>query len=145
MGLPAMTLRTVANVRDLEKLNLQLPQTRISTHHLFHAGMYARSIIIPEGVLLTGALIKRATILILSGDATVATGEDAPRLTGYHVLPASAHRKQAFLAHADTHLTMLFPTAAQDVRSAEDEFTDEGDLLFSRNGENIVNVTGEAS
>jgi hypothetical protein len=105
--------------------------------------MYARSITIPAGVLLTGALIKRATLIIFNGDATVATGEESIRLTGYHVLPASAHRKQAFLAHADTQMTMLFPTQAKDVHAAEQEFTDEADQLFSRKWENVVRITGE--
>lgn len=135
----------VAKVRAFEALNLAREQTPITTYHLFHAGMYARTITIPEGVVLTGALIKRATVLIVSGDVTISTGDDAFRLTGYHVLPASAYRKQAFVAHTDTHLTMLFPTDIEDVRAAEEEFTDEPDLLFSRAGENVVNITGEKS
>lgn len=141
--IPASSNEALAKIRALERLNLQLPQTPITTHHLIHAGMYARTITIPAGVVLTGALIKRATILIVNGEATVATGEDSKRLVGYHVLAASAHRKQAFLAHTDTQLTMLFPTNAKDVSTAEAEFTDEADLLFSRHGENVTNITGE--
>jgi hypothetical protein len=140
--IPAMNDAAVERVRAMERIARKLPQTPITTYHLIHAGMYARTITIPAGVVLTGALIKRATILILSGDATVTIGAGVVRVTGYHVLAASAQRKQAFLAHADTNLTMLFPTAAQDVRAAEEEFTDEADLLFSRHGENVINITG---
>jgi hypothetical protein len=142
-SLPAMTDEAVNNVRALEAISRQFEQKPIATYHLIHAGLYARTITIPAGTLLTGALIKRATILILSGDATVSTGADSLRLAGYHVLPASAHRKQVFLAHTDTQLTMLFPTKTTDICIAEDEFTDEADLLFSRHGENIINVTYE--
>lgn len=131
----------VDRIRNLEALCLEREQTPIVTHHLIHAGMYARTITIPAGIVLTGALIKRATILILNGDATMATGEDNVRLTGYHVLSAGAHRKQAFLAHADTQLTMLFPTAARDILTAEAEFTDEADRLISRHCENVVTIT----
>jgi hypothetical protein len=146
MNLPAIRPSSevaLAKIYALEHINAQVPQIPCSTHHLFHAGMYARTITIPAGSLLTGALIKLATILIVNGDATVATGDSSMRLAGYHVIPASAHRKQAFIAHSDTQLTMIFATAAKDVHAAEAEFTNEADLLFSRHGENVVNITGE--
>lgn len=139
-----MSAAAIDRVRALEHENALQPQTPIATHHLFHAGLYARTITIPEGVVLTGALIKRATVLILNGDASVATGDEAAiRFTGYNVLPASPNRKQAFVAHSDTQLTMLFATDAQDVAEAEEQFTDEADLLFSRRGENFITITGE--
>jgi hypothetical protein len=64
---------------------------------------------------------------------------------GYAVLPASAGRKQAFVAQADTRLTMVFPTSAKTVEQAEREFTDEIYLLGSRHGAaaNHVVITGE--
>jgi GNAT superfamily N-acetyltransferase len=138
-----MTAAAVDKVRALERQNAQLEQVPIATAHLIHAGLYARSIMLPAGVVLTGALIKRATVLILDGDVTLNMGETVIRLSGYYVVPASAHRKQVFLAHADTHMTMLFPTIAKDVRTVEGELTDEADLLFSRNGENFITITGE--
>lgn len=143
MALPASSPRQLGMVYELERVNSRLPQVPIATHHLLHAGMYHRTITIPAGVRLTGALIKRATTLTLSGDATFTAGDGLVRLTGYHVIPASAHRKQAFYAHADTSLTMSFPTKAQTVREAEEEFTDEHEMLFSRRGENITSITGE--
>jgi hypothetical protein len=138
-----MTVAAINKVRALEKQLLQCKQEPVTTYHLIHAGMYARTITIPAGLVLTGALIKRATILILNGDAVVGTGESTLHLAGYHVIPASANRKQAFHALADTQLTMLFPTTAENTKDAEEEFTDEVDLLFSRYGENVINITGE--
>lgn len=131
-------------VRAFEQANLARPQVPITTHHLLHAGLYARTITIPDGVVLTGALIKIATVLVLSGDAILNRGDQGQRFTGYHVIPASAHRKQAILAMADTHLTMLFQTDAKRVEDAEAQFTDEADLLFSRRGENVIIITGES-
>jgi len=100
--------------------------------HSLHAGLYARTARIPAGVVVTGAEIKLATVLVLSGDATVYTGDGEIRLTGYHVIEASAGRKSAFLAHADTALTMLFASQARSVDEAEREFTNEFDALASR-------------
>ena len=64
-------------------------------------------------------------------------------LIGYHVLPAAAGRKQAFLALADTDLTMLFATDARDIATAEGQFTTEPERLMSRAPDaiNIVTIT----
>lgn len=130
--IPAMSDTAIGRVRDLETEAAKQPQTSIDTHHAFHAGLYARTIRIPASVMITGALIKVATTLIVSGDAIMYTESGSARLTGYYVLAARAHRKQAFLALTDTYLTMLFATEAKTVAEAEAEFTDEADLLMSR-------------
>ncbi|MFU2088159.1 hypothetical protein ACLQ84_23620 [Bordetella bronchiseptica] len=142
--LPAMSAEAIDRVRRLEGALAELPQVEIPTAHLFHAGVYARTIRIPAGVALTGALIKVSTVLVFSGHATVFIGGEAVELHGYHVIPASAGRKQAFVAHADTDLTMLFPSEARSVAEAEAEFTDEADLLLShQQGAETITFTGE--
>lgn len=143
--IPPMSLESIGKVRQLEAITQQLPQVDIATDHVLHGGMYARTICIPAGVVLTGAFIKIPTLLIFNGDATVNAGDDAMTLSGYHVIPASKHRRQAFLAHEDTYLTMLFPTSAITVEEAEDEFTNEAHLLFSRKSDavNHIRITGE--
>lgn len=142
-SIPAMSTQAIERVRALECAVRELPQAQIATHHVIHGGMYARTIRIPAGVVLTGVLIKVATVVIVSGDVLVATEGEPMRLVGYHVLPASAGRKQAFIANADTDLTMIFPSRAEDIAAAEEEFTDEVDQLFSRHGENTITITGE--
>lgn len=143
--IPAMTHVAIDNVRQLEAAVLKVPQTKIPTDHVFHAGVYARTIMIPAGVVLTGALIKKATLLILSGDAVVYVGDNAKEVLGYHVFAASANRKQAFVARSDTYLTMVFATDLQTVDEVEDAFTDEAEFLFSRKEDAVNNilVTGE--
>lgn len=140
---PASSADFLAAIRKLEAHVAEQPQVDIATHHVLHGGMYARTICIPAGVVLTGAQIKVATMLIVSGHVRVTVGNDVSDIAGYHVLAASAHRKQAFLAIEDTQLTMLFPTSAATVEDAEREFTDEHDKLFSRAGRNSVLITGE--
>jgi hypothetical protein len=137
----------IEKVRGLEKHLLNFPQVEIPTEHVIHAGLYARTIRIPAGVAATGVLIKTATVLIISGDCTLYVGGGNRRLQGYHVVPAGAGRKQACLAHADTFVTMLFPTDATTVADAEEQFTDETDFLQSRqrDGLNTIHITGEAS
>ncbi len=143
--IPAMTDEAVAKVYALEAYTTQMPQIRIDTEHVLHAGVYARTIAIPAGVLLTGALIKCATILIVYGDVCVYIDGEAHNMTGYNVLAASAHRKQAFVAKSDTYLTMIFASKADSVARAEEEFTDEPHLLMSRadGAINSTMITGE--
>ena len=143
--IPAMTAQAIDKVRELEAITRDLPQVEIATDHVLHGGMYARTICIPAGVVLTGVFIRVPTLLVFDGNATVNSGDEAATLVGYHVLAASAHRRQAFLAHADTRLTMVFATQAKTVAEAEDEFTDEAHLLFSRKpgAVNRINITGE--
>ncbi len=138
--IPAMSESAIDLVRQLETEVLKAPQIDMPTQHVLHAGVYARTICLPADGVLTGALIKIATTLIVSGDTTVFTDDGLVRLTGYNVLLASAGRKQAFVAHADTHITMLFATRARTVQEAEEEFTDEHQLLMSRHCPNEVRI-----
>lgn len=132
-AIQAMSPAAIARVGELEARSATLPQVEIATHHVLQAGIYARTILVPADTLLTGALVEIETIVIVNGDCTVALGDGrTERLTGYHVLPADGGRKQAYLAHADTWLTMLFATSVTSVEAAEDAFTAEAHKLMSR-------------
>jgi hypothetical protein len=143
--IPAMSSDAIAKVNCLAEISRQCEQENIETHHAIHGGMYARTISIKEGVMLTGALIKVPTILVINGDVTVFADNESFRLTGFHAIPASANRKQAFIAHADTAMTMIFKSDATTVHEAENEFTDEADALMSRDeqAKNFIIITGE--
>lgn len=143
---PAMNESALELVRRFEKMALALPQIGIPTEHLIHAGMYARTIFMPKDSLVTGTLIKIATIVIMAGDTLWYVGEDAPvRHTGYKVVPASPGRKQVVIALADSNITMLSVYDGDTLEGAERNFTDEYDLLGSHNDmqENRVLITGE--
>lgn len=128
----AMSQQSIENVREFERRLLAMPQVEIKTEHAFHAGMYARTIKIPACCALSGAEVTVDTVLILSGHVTMAVDGGSVELDGYHVIQASAQRKQAFIAHSDTYLTMIFPTSALTVEEAENEFTNEPHMLGSR-------------
>lgn len=143
--IPAMSSSAIAKVEALADYSRQFKQEEIETHHVIHGGMYARTITIKAGDMLTGALVKIPTMLVISGDVTVFADNESFRIKGFHSIPASAHRRQAFIAHEDTTMTMLFPTKASTVAQAEDEFTDEASLMMSRNedAKNFIIITGE--
>ncbi len=127
-----MAPEAIDRVRRLEAVTGTLPQVAIHTDHQFHAGSYARTVFVPAGTLITGALIKIDTLLIVQGHASVYVGDGTLEVEGYTIIPASAGRKQAFVAHSDMVLTMIFATEATTIEQAESEFTDEPDLLMTR-------------
>lgn len=143
-AIPAMSEEAIAKVRLVEDLSLaQLPQLEIPTDHVIHGGLYARTIMIPANTLLTGALVKLPTLLIVQGDAAVYIGDDTLEVRGYNVVPAGAGRKQMFLARTDVYLTMIFPTDVMTVEEAERAFTDEYERLMSETAPNHIVITGE--
>jgi hypothetical protein len=143
-SLPALTPGMLRKVAALEELVLAQDQVQIPTDHVLHGGMYARTIVMPKETVLTGALMKRATLVIATGSVAVLAGEEWLELEGYNVLPASAGRKQVFVSRSPVIITMLFPTQAKTVEEAEAEFTDEADRLLSRRQDaNTILITGE--
>ena len=129
-----MSQEAIGKVKRLEDFSLEnLPQVEIRISEVLHAGMYARTAFVPAGLLMTGALIKIPTLLVIEGYVSVYVGDDEPlEVTGYSVLCAAAGRKQAFRTHSQTVITMIFPTAAKTAREAEDEFTSEAAMLQTR-------------
>ena len=123
---------TPEKVAAIEQFALQMPQVDLSTHHLVHAGLCARTILIPAGTLLTGALTNMDNICVVAGDIEVTTDEGVQRITGFAVLPAKAGFKRAGFAHADTWWTTLWPTELQDIEAIENEMTGEADMLQTR-------------
>ncbi len=128
----SMGVESIDKVRQLEQQMLAMPQVEIKTDHYLRDGLYARTIMVPAGCILTGAEIVIETMLIISGNVTVAVDSGSFDLVGYHVIKADAGRKQAFVAHEDTYITMVFPTDATTVEGAENEFTNEPHMLGSR-------------
>lgn len=101
--------------------------------------MYARTMFIPAGTVLTGALVNSDNVCVMFGDITVTTNEGPRRFEGFHVLPAYAGHKRAGFAHADTWWTAVFQTSLKDVSDIEDSITSESEKLMSRRIKAIAN------
>lgn len=107
-------------------------QVYIETHSVIHDGVYYRTIKLPAGTVAVGALIKVPTVLIVSGIVKVFVGNKVYDVNGYEVFQGEAHRKQVAHAISDTYMTMCFKTNAITLEEAEEEFTDESEMLISR-------------
>ena len=141
-----MSDESIEQAVEAERVLKSLPQVFITTDHILHAGVYIRTVMIPKDVVITGALMKRSTNLIISGHVLVFIGNDKVReYKGYNIITASSNRKQVFIAKEDTYLTMFFATKVDNIEDAEEEFTNEIDILMSRHpiGINNITITGE--
>lgn len=136
--IPAMSDRAIDLVYRIEAINLARPQTDLRFEHDFYAGVYARTMIVPDlppdsCCLITSALIRIPSLLIAQGGALLYIGQDEPRsLSGHTIIQAAAGRKQVYVAESNFRLTMIFASAAKTVEEAEEEFTDEAHMLQSR-------------
>lgn len=129
---PAMTSAAIQKIVAFEKQLLAAPQLDCPVQSVIHAGVYSRTLLLPAGFVLTGALIKIPTQIVVSGDVVIWMGGISKRFTGYHILAGEAGRKQAMVAIGDTWMTMMFATVARTEEEAEDEFTDEATSLQTR-------------
>lgn len=139
--IPATSPETVGKVRLLEDKIRDHEQIEFTTEHVFHAGMYVRTVRIPAGVMFTSVLIKCPTVLILNGTCDVLVGDMGVRLEGYNVIACAAGRKTVYLTRAAVELTMMFASNAKTVEEAEAEFTDEAEMLLSQTNENDIVMT----
>lgn len=121
-----------AQVEALEREVLKLPQVDLKTSHVLAGGVYSRTIVIPAGTVLTGAVHKRDHINVMQGDITVTTDAGPQRFTGHHVIATKAGAKRAGYAHADTIWTTICRTDSTDLEAIEAELVEESERLQTR-------------
>jgi hypothetical protein len=125
----------------LEKCMLEMPQADIPVSHASNGGMYARTITIKAGTVLTGSIHLSAHLNIVHGDITIVTEEGERRYTGTHVIPSQPGTKRAGVAHADTVWTTILKTDETDVAKIEADFVtnnmDDPRLIAQRSIEMI--------
>ena len=142
-AVPAATPESMEILSRVEAKMRTMPQINLKTEHVLHAGMYARTVRLDASVAIVSVLIKVPTMLTVNGKCRVFAGDSWRDFDGYHVLPAAAGRKMIYVTFTATEITMVFPSNAKTVEEAEREFTDEHEMLLSRQcNEDVVTITG---
>ena len=144
-ALQAASPATLDKLAQVQRAMLTVEQPPLTTEHILHGGMYARTIRLEPGVVMIGSLIKRPTLLIFHGSGSVLAGDDRVDLAGYYVLPGRAGRKQLFVTGGPVEMTMVYATQATTIEEAEDEVFAEAELLQSRKdySRDTITITGE--
>lgn len=113
-------------IEAIERLMKQRPQVEIPPTHYFAPGLYARSIVIPKGVLATGKVhLDGYLIVIPYGDVTVRCDEGVKRIHGPAVFTAQAGMKHIGFAHEETMWICVHRAEAKTAEEAEKELVVE--------------------
>ena len=94
-----------------------------------HGGVYTRTLFIPRGVFILGALIKVPTTVIIHGDLLLSNGHNTAHSKGFCTFKGVPYRRCFMFALEDTYFTTHNATKATTIEDAEKEFTDEWELL----------------
>ena len=129
---PAMSADVLKQVAGFGDALAPYAESTADTDHVLHAGTYARTLKLPAGMVLVGALVKVDTVVVFHGKARVFVGDEWLLLDGYHVIPAGAMRSQVFVSITDCYITAIFATVAKTVAEAEEQATGNPDGLLSR-------------
>jgi len=128
-------------VHRLENIMLQLPQVEMKVVHHFSAGVYARELHIPKGVVLTGAIHKYENLNIMSkGDLTVMTENGPVRVQAPFTLVSPAGTKRVAYAHEDTIWTTIFGTDLKDPEEAVKHFTTNDEQAYLQFREELLAI-----
>lgn len=135
-------------VHRLESELARLPQVDCPVWNFFAPGLYARKMLIPRGVVLTGAVHKTEHLCIISGDIEVTTDDGVKRICDAHaILVSKPGVKRAGFAHADTYWTTIHATEETDLAKLVEELTESrnSELLGGPdNQQRINNLLDEA-
>ena len=121
-GVPAEHLP----IYQLEAELLKLPQVDMPVDHAFCAGLYARTMHIPAGTVLTGAVHREESFfLVRKGDLIVSTDNGPKRLGPGDMSISKIGTKRAGIALTDVEVTTFHanPTNEQDPQALWDMFT----------------------
>ena len=109
---------------DIVKLQdeiLKHEQVDIHVIHYFAAGLYAREMFVPKGVMFTGKVHKTQHIIVVSqGDITIADERGSVRIVAPFTMVCEPGTKRAGYAHEDTVWTNFHATEETDINMIED-------------------------
>lgn len=105
---------------EREMIKAEPIQVQLEPVHHFADGLYARELLIPAGVLLTGKIHKHEHLNIISkGDITVWTEEGMKRIQAPFTVVSQPGMKRLGFAHSDTVWTTIHAVEGRDMAELE--------------------------
>ena len=140
---PAARHVTREQVIALERAIGKLPQADCPVWHVFAPGLYARKMLIPAGVVLTGAVHRTEHLCIVSGDIEVTTDGSIRRITDAQaVFVSTPGAKRAGYAHSDTYWTTVHATHERDLDKLVRELTESENSELLGGPDNVQAARG---
>ena len=125
---------TRKQIEELEQYVLKLPQVEMPIVNEFCNGLYARTMFIPAGTLLTGAIHKEENFLFVrEGDIAIWTEAGMQRIAKGAMVKSGVGAKRIGLTFEDTVLTTVHfnPTNEKDGDKLWDLFTVPSDYVLN--------------
>ena len=113
-------------VYRLEAELLKLPQVEMPVNHAFCSGLYARTMHIPAGTVLTGAVHREESFFLVRKGSLIVSTDTGPRTVGPGDMSVSKiGTKRAGIALTDVEVTTFHanPTNEQQPQALWDLFT----------------------
>jgi len=129
-------------VESLEREIQKLPQVDCPVWNYFAPGLYARKMLIPKGVTLTGAVHKSEHLAIVSVDIEVTSPDGPVRIKDKHyIFKSMPGEKRAGYAHEDTYFTTIHATDETDLDKLVEELTESksAELLGGPENMQLIN------
>lgn len=109
-------------IEALQAAMLAMPQFQPETEHLFHGGLYCRTVARPKGCLIVGKRHRKPHLyIVLKGEVALVNeaGEVAQRYPAGSVIACHPGTKRAVLALEDSVCMTVHATKAKTVEGAE--------------------------
>lgn len=133
-----MSLDMIDYVNRLEAEVANLPQKDCPVWHHFAPGLYARCMLIPAGVVLTGAVHKTEHLCIVSGHIDVTADDGVRKIDHPHfILSSKPGTKRAGFTHTDTYWTTVHATDETDLDKLVEELVEATSQQLLGGSENV--------
>jgi hypothetical protein len=110
----------------LEKVLLTLEQVECPVSHYHIDGVYVRSMFIPAGTVLTGAIHNKENVSILAqGIIRVTNGTESKVISAPYIMVDQAGIKRLGVAETDVTFINVWRTDLTDIESLEKELRSE--------------------
>lgn len=111
-------------VERLESTLESSPQVECPLEHRFAPGVYMREMLVPAGVVATGAVHKTEHLTIVVGHCLLTTDEGVQEFSGYSSFVSKPGTKRAIYAIQDTVVTTVHPTEETDLDKLVETLTE---------------------
>jgi len=111
-------------IHSVEEYLSQFPQTEIPINHYYSKNVYAREMIVPAGVILTGEIHKFENMnILLEGEVSVLSLDGYSRLKAPNVYTAQPGSKRLFKTHTEVKWLTVLGTDMKDPELIRSNFT----------------------
>ena len=116
------TLGNIPEILQIEAQILQMPQVELPIEHYQIKGVYARSMFIPAGTLLTGKIHNFESIAILAkGTIRITNGTESYVISEGHIMVDQPGVKRLGYAETDVVFITVHRTDNIEIEAIEDE------------------------